>query len=275
MARASDSDRVPRAPHRPRSMRRPASVPARTLVVLFLCAGIAVLGLLGGGEHKSATARGGRDPMAGYYGADMPRYPGAEELPAGRESQVGNAVMRMSYFDTEDDPAKVARFYANYWRERRLFVRHDVTHKGGVVSAVGGGGATIHQALLVVQGGRTLVFPSVTRSPLRAMEGDKEPPPVPLYPESKRVITMGSNEGGARARVFLSLNDGDLEANVVHYGRELRSAGFAPETTKQSEGAGSTQRILVFRRDGHEVTVSLTALDARRTRVHLMEVGAP
>jgi hypothetical protein len=261
MARASDRERT--------------SVAGRTLVVLFLCAGIAVLGLLSGGEHRSATARRGRDPMVGYYGADMPRYPGAEEMPAGRESQVGNATMRMSYFDTVDDPAKVARFYANYWRERRLFVRHDVTHKGGVVSAVGAGGATIYQALLVVQGGRTLVFPSVTSSPLRAMEGDKQQPPVPLYPESKRVITMGANEAGAQARVFLSLNDGDLAGNVAHYSSTLRAAGFAQENTKQPEGADANQRILVFRREGHEVTVSLTALGAKRTRVHLMEVGAP
>lgn len=252
-----------------------ASVAARTLLVLFLCSGIAALGLLAGGEHRSATARLGRDPMAGYYGPDMPRYPGAEELPAGPSTRVGGSSVRMSYFSSEDEPAKVARFYSNFWQERRLFLRHDVTHLGGVVSAVDPRG-TIYQALITVQGNRTIVFPSVTTSPLRAMEAGKEPPPVPLYPESKAVMALTTAEGVAQARIHLSVNDGDLEANVAHYSRELRAAGYAPQASQQQPAAQSPeQRILVYHKDGREVTVSLSALGKQRTRVHLTDVGAP
>ena len=257
------------------SRRPPASVAARTLLVLFLCAGIAVLGLLAGGEHRSATARVGRDPMAGYYGPDMPRYPGAEELPAGPATRVGGSAVRMSYFSSEDEPAKVARFYASFWQERRLFVRHDVTHVGGVVSAVDPRG-TIYQALITVQGNRTIVFPSVTHAPLRAMETGKEPPPVPLYPESKAVLSLTTSEGGAKARIHLSVNDGDLEANVAHYSGALRTAGYTPQASQQQPAAQSAdQRILVYHKDGREVTVSLAALGKQRTRVHLTDVEAP
>jgi hypothetical protein len=181
----------------------------------------------------------------------------------------------MSYFSSEDDPAKVARFYTSFWQERRLFVRHDVTHVGGVVSAVDPRG-TIHQALITVQGGRTIVFPSLTSAPLRAMETGKEPPPVPLYPKSKAVIALTTSEGVAKARIHLSVNDGDLEANVAHYGGELRAAGYAPQASQQQPAAqGADQRILVYHKDGREVTVSLAALGKQRTRVHLTDVETP
>jgi hypothetical protein len=251
----------------------------RVLVVLFFCAGIAFLGLLAGGEHRLAVATRGEDPMAGYYGPDMPRYPGAEEAPVGRESSIGGTTIKMSYFMTEDEPAKVGRFYASFWRQRRFFVREDVTHVGGVVSAVDVANALIYQALLGVQGQRveargerrprTLVFASQARGPLRALEGGAEAAPVPLYPESQTILALGTGEGDKRARLHLSVNDGGLEPNVAHYARELRALGYAPETTRQPDGIGAGSRVLLYRKEGSEVTVNLATLGGQRVRVHL------
>jgi len=250
---------------------RKTSVASRTLLVLFFCAGIAFLGLLAGGEHRLAAGQRFKDPMIGYYPSDMPRYPGSREVPAGPEGSVGRAKVRMSVLSTRDDPAKVARFYASFWQQRRLFVREDVTHVGGVVSAVDSGGGRIFQAMLVRRGERTMVFPSVTSTPLAA--GDTTaPPPVPLFPDSTAVISLGNKEGGTRAQVTLSVNSGTLRDNVVHYRRELRGAGYTQEIQQKPKALGPNHHVLLFFKEGSEVTVNITALSEERVRVHIMEV---
>ena len=250
---------------------RKSTVATRTLLVLFFCAGIAFLGLLAGGEHRPAAGQRHKDPMMGYYPTDMPRYPGAREIPAGPAGSVGKASVRMSVFSTKDDPAKVARFYASFWQQRRLFVREDVTHVGGVVSAVDGGGGRIFQAMLVRRGERTMVFPSVTRTPLGAAD-TTAPPPVPLFPDSKAVISLGNKEGGTSAQVTLSINSGTLRDNVVHYRRELRAAGYTQEIQQKPKALGPNHHVLLFHKEGSEVTVNITAMSAERVRVHIMEV---
>jgi hypothetical protein len=247
---------------------------ARTLLVLFLCAGIALLGLLAGGEHRTARARLEKNPMVGYYPEGMPHYPRVRELPAGGSTKVGRSRVRMSYFTTEDEPDKVAAFYARFWRTRRFFVRDDVTHVGGVVSAVDAHKGRVYQALITVRGKRTMVFPSVTTSPTRAMESLDREAPVPLYPESRAVIHLGASEGKTGARVVLSVNDGGLAANLDHYRRVLRSAGYRPENRKNDKPLGDGHHILVYRKEGGEITVNLTAMGEERVRVHIMYVGA-
>ena len=246
----------------------------RTFVVLFICSGIAFFGLLAGGDHSDAVAVRGANPMAGYYAAGMPRYPGSQEMPAGPASEVGGTRVRMSFFTTKDEPAKVGRFYENYWLERKLFVNKDVTHVGGVVSAVDQSGGRVFQAMIMRRNQRTMVFPSVTRSPLEADNSAGHQPKVPLFPDSKAVITLASKEGDTQALVTLSVNNGTLKDNMAHYERELRAAGYHKETLKQPAELGPEQRILLFRNESGEVTVNLTAMGERRTRVHLMEIGS-
>ena len=250
---------------------RKSTVATRTLLVLFFCAGIAFLGLLAGGEHRPAAGQRHKDPMMGYYPTDMPRYPGAREIPAGPAGSVGKASVRMSVFSTKDDPAKVARFYASFWQQRRLFVREDVTHVGGVVSAVDSGGGRIFQAMLVRRGERTMVFPSVTSAPLAATD-TTTPPPVPLFPDSRAVINMGNKEGGTQAQVTLSVNSGTLRDNVVHYRRELSAAGYRQEIQQKPKALGPNHHVLLFRKEGSEVTVNITLLSEKQVRVHIMEV---
>jgi len=242
-------------------------------MVLFFCAGIAMGGLLSGGEHRRAGARPEQDPMVGYYPEGMPRYPRVQEVPAGRNSQVGGSRVRMSFFVTEDGPAKVAELYGRFWRERRFYVRDDVTHVGGVVSAIDVKHHRVYQVLISVANSRTTVFPSVTTSPGQAMATLDDPSPVPLFPESRAVINLGSKEGGTAARVILSVNDGGLEPNLAHYQRVLREAGYQPES-KKTEPLGQEHRILVYRKQGSEVTVNLNAMGEKRVRVHIMVVGS-
>jgi hypothetical protein len=256
-----------------RTRRRSGPPAARVLLVLFLCAGIAMLGLLAGGEHRLASARLERSPMVGYYPEGMPHYPRVNEIPAGKNSRVGGARVRMSYFDTEDEPAKVASFYARHWRARRFFVRDDVTHRGGVVSAVDDQTDRVYQVLLMVKQGRTLVFPSVTTTPARAMESLDDKPPIPLFPESRAVINLGSKEGPTSARVILSVNDGGLEANLAHYRRVLREAGYRSESRKDKP-LGEQHRILLYRKADSEITINLASLGGKRVRVHIMVVGS-
>jgi hypothetical protein len=225
------------------------------------------------GANRPALARPGPDPMVGYYGPDMPHYPHAEEVPAGPASRVGGATVRMSFFATEDDPAKVARFYGSFWLQRRFFVRHDVTHLGGVISAWDAQRGLMYQVLLSARGHGTAVFPSVTTSPLRAAETRRDAPLVPLFPESRTLVTFGSDEKDKRARVHLSVNEGGLEANLAHYSRELRAAGYAPEAAKVPR-LGPGRHLLLYRKPGSEVTVNLTAQGKRRVRVHIAEVGS-
>jgi hypothetical protein len=273
MSRADSNRRTRRA--RPR--RSPAGAIGRTLAVLFICAGIASLGLLAGGDHPEAVARRWQDPMAGYYPGGMPRYPGVKELPASPATRVGGAKVRMSYFDTEDEPAKVARFYRRYWRERQYFVRDDVTHVGGAVSAVDVENSQIYQALISAQGDRAMVFPSVTRFPMRALNTKKIEPVVPLFPDSRAVLSLETEgDQGATATVVMSVNDGGLTDNLAHYRRELQAAGFTVESksTDRQKKAAPQQRVLLYRKGTQEVTVSLSLLGGERVRVHIMMVGA-
>jgi hypothetical protein len=96
---------------------------------------------------------------------------------------------------------------------------------------------------------------------------------VPLFPESKAIINLGSREGGTTSRAILSVNDGGLEENLEHYERELSKAGYRPESSEK-QPAGEHHRILLFRKQGSEVTVNLSTMAGKRIRVHIMVVDS-
>ena len=186
---------------------------------------------------------------------------------------MGQTRLRMSYFITEDEPAKVARFYKSYWEERRFFVREDITHLGGMVSAVNPEEEIVYQVLIVPRGNKSEVFPSVTHDPLKAAQSEGQLPAIPLFPESKAVLAMGSEEGEVQSRIHFSTNEGGLEANLSHYRAALKGAGYLPEMTKEPD-LPPEQKILLYRKGSQEITVNLTALDKKRVRVQIMEVGS-
>jgi hypothetical protein len=250
----------------------------RTLVVLFFCAGIAVLGLLGGGEHRRATARRGQEPMTGYFPPDMPRYPEVRELPAGPRTEFGGSQMRMSFFTTDDEPARIAGFYGRFWRSRRLFVREDITHLGGVVSAIDEAKGFVYQVLIMSRGGHSVVFPSVTQHPMAAGQRTKQPPPVALFPESRVLYSLASRDEGLGSQIVLAISEEGLHENLKHYRSALVAAGYQAENdpARKDQGkpvTGGTLHVMVYRDDaGAEITVNLTALDEDRVRVHIMKV---
>jgi len=248
----------------------------RVPLVLFFCAGIAFLGLLAGGEHRLAGARGGGDPMAGFFSAGMPRYPGAEEIPAGGANRVGSSRMKMATFVSEDEPSKVAGYYAAAWRARRFYVREDVTHRGGFVSAIDAEARLVYQVLLQLEGRRTVVFTSETALPAGAGRAD-EPPSLPLPPESRVLLTLGSQENAREARMHLSTNEAGLPANLHHFQREARAAGWQLEgrpAADQLDRLDRGHQMLIFRRADRELTVDLSVVSGKRVRVHLLEVGS-
>ena len=108
---------------------------AKAAAVLVLCSGLAFLGFWAGGEHRPAKARR-QHRLRGYFKVPMPQYPGVKEYPLTRKTNVGSSSTRMSYFVTNDDPLKIARFYADRWRIQKHHVSEDVTLTGGFVSSL-------------------------------------------------------------------------------------------------------------------------------------------
>jgi len=266
-----------------KSRRRVSRGPlVRTLLVAYFCAGIATLGLLSGGEHPQARARREADPMRGYYPAGMPRYPDVRELPSGADTSMGRARGRMSYFSTRDDVDRVADFYGRFWRERGFWVRDDVTHRGGVVSAVDGEHHRVYQVLIARQGGYCQVFPSILDDPLQATQPAAQPPPIALFPRSEVVLNLATSADDKRARSLLSVNEGTVQENVAHYRSVLQAAGYEEELSNERAArsgklpnkAQQSLQMLVFRKEstGDEATVSIARAEAGQTRVHLMMV---
>lgn len=253
--------------------------PGRTLLVLFFAAGIAGLGLLTGGEHPEADALQRRDPMDGYYTSAMPRYPEVQELPAGADTRVGTATTRMSHFSTKDDPAKVADFYEQFWGARGMWVREDVTHKGGYVSAVDPSGGYVYQVVMTAESdGITQVYPSSTASPLGALETRDDPVPLQLFEGSEVLMNMTTKAGPHDARTVLTINHGTVDENMAYYRSALAAAGYTEDKNSASLAKKFPRRssgMLVYQdAQGTELTVSVTPLDKERTRVHLMQIGA-
>ncbi|MBK8479813.1 MAG: hypothetical protein IPL40_01340 [Proteobacteria bacterium] len=274
----------------PSSSRAPAAArrarPLRVLLALFFCAGIAGLGLLSGGEPPLADAVLGRDPLAGYYPPEMPRYPQVQEVPTGARGEVEGARLRMSYFQTTDEPDRVADFYARFWRARGLWVRSDVTHRGGTVAAVDGAHGRVLQVMISTGAGgagATLVMPSVGDAPGRERSGSPRALPIALFPRSEQVLDSTTDGRDALARTVLSLNAGTLEENVAHYRRALRQAGYTEDVARPGaeqraalQALDAQTAMLVFRHaEGREATVTITVLEPQRTRVHLALIGAP
>ena len=188
-------------------MRRPGKI----FAVLFIAAGAAFLGLLGGGEHRAVRAGG--DPMAHFWPAPMPQYPGAAMRPIGDQT-VGASPLKMAYFTTSDSPAKVADFYAGEWRRAGYYVSEDVTPKGGAVSGYNAADGMMHQVVMVVREGRTTVFPAIATQPVNLLDQAAAPPEVPIYPGATGMLVTGARDPIGRSHTVTYLDEGPLAANL-------------------------------------------------------------
>ncbi|MBW2731810.1 MAG: hypothetical protein JRH20_05410 [Deltaproteobacteria bacterium] len=243
----------------------------RTLLLLYFCVGVTGLLLLTAGEPKQAVAR--QDPMAGYFLADMPRYPETRLVPSGT-TRVGGADLKMAYFNTKDDPHKVADYYLGFWKQRGFWTRREVTHRGGVVAAVDNKEMLVYQLLLFSDGRQTTAFPSLSRGPDRIGEASKEPP-VKLYPDSRVLLNTTSKVAGTHAHMVLSVNGGSIGENRAHYDLVLAEAGFREarrEARAQLPKAMGKQVMLYHDAQGRELTLAFSQLKDQQTRVHLTMV---
>lgn len=243
-------------------MRRPGKV----FAVLFIASGAAFLGLLTGGEHRPVGAA--EDPLAHFWPAPMPRYPGANERPIAADQKVGQSGLKMTYFSTTDSPAQVGDFYAGEWRRAGFYVTEDVTLQGGSVSGYDVALGMMRQIVMLVRNGRTLVFPAVATSPVKMLDASAAPPEVPIYPRASGLLVTGARDPLARSQSVSYLDEGPLEANLTFYRAEMARRGWTDETRQSSsKQIGEDVRILVYTRNGAECTVNFLKIDEARTRV--------
>lgn len=247
---------------------------ARISIVVALAAGIAFLGLLGGGDHPGAQARMEEDAMQGHWPVAMPRYPGALEYPLGSKLTVGRDPMVMSYFITPDDPLAVGRFYTGKWNGAGYHVTEDISLDGGVVAAYDPASGVLRQVVIRRQGKRTMAFPSVTTRPLRptgdAQDADSD---VPVVPGSEGVLSFGARDPGHRSRVLMFTNYSGLPNNVDFYRNRLPTLGWTEEAPKGAPPLpAELHQTLTFRKGARELTINLTVVDSeQRVRAHLVE----
>lgn len=240
----------------------------RIFAVLFIAAGTAFLGLLTGGEHL--PVRAADDPMARFWPVPMPKYPGSAPRPIAADQRVGSSALKLAYFTTTDSPAKVGDFYAGEWRAAGYYVSEDITPKGGSVSGYDAVAGMMRQIVMMRKEGRTLVFPAVATDPVKLLDRDAVPPEVPIYPGATGVLVTAAKDLMARTQVITYLDDGPLEANLNFHRTELARRGWVDETRPLPPKAQADDaRILVYTRDGAELTVNLLKLDEQRTRVHV------
>jgi len=240
----------------------------RIFAVLFIASGTAFLGLLTGGEHL--PVRAGGDPMAHFWPAPMPAYPGALTRPMVGDQMQGGSTLKMAYFTTKDSPAKVGDYFAAEWRERGYYVTEDLTPNGGSISAFDSVAGMMRQVVLVVRQGRTMGFPAVVTEPVRMLQPTAVPPDVPLYPGAASVLVTAARDPLGRSTVVTYLDDGPLEANLVFYKTEMGRRGWVDETKATThKDVGDDVRLLLFTRDGSECSVNFLKIDEARTRVHL------
>jgi hypothetical protein len=240
----------------------------RIFAVLFIAAGTAFLGLLTGGEHLPVRAVG--DPLAHYYPAPMPHYPGVTERPIVGEQTVGGSSMKMTYFSTRDIPARVNDFYAGEWRRAGYYVTEDITPKGGMVSAYDSVEGLMRQVVILARTGQTLVFPAMVTEPVRVMETTSVPPELPLYPGASGMVVTAARDAIGKSHTVSYMDDGAIEANVTFYKAAMQRGGWQDETRAETnKDVGDDVRILVFTRDGAECTVNFLKVDEAHTRVHV------
>jgi hypothetical protein len=240
----------------------------RIFAVLFIASGTAFLGLLTGGEHL--PVRAAEDPMVRFWPVPMPTYPGTAMRPIATDYRVGSSALKMAYFTTTDSPARVGDFYAAEWRNAGYYVTEDVTFKGGTVSGYDAVTGMMRQIVMMHKDGRTLVFPAVAVEPTKLLDRAALPPEIPILAGASGLLVTASKDPMARSTIVTYLDDSPLAANLTFYRGELQRQGWINETKPlPAQFQTDDAHILVYTRDGAEMTVNLLKLDETRTRVHV------
>src|SRR4051812_8596281 len=89
---------------------KPIEKTVRTGAALLMAAAVVAGGIeLGAPGTPAAVASTNAEPY--WDGAEMPEYPGSLEFPMGEDLAVNGVPLRMSFFESDDPPARIRDHY--------------------------------------------------------------------------------------------------------------------------------------------------------------------
>ncbi len=230
---------------------------------------------------RSSDASAGRQPrsMHRFWPAPMPAYPMAKEMPMSEDMVMGQARMKMAWFRTADEPLQVARFYEGIWETAGYYVTREVHPHGGKVAALDLKANLLRQVVMTREGDQTSVYVSlIMGSPSQLMSGGAGDPALPMMAGAEGVTQMGSRDPLANTSVIAYLNREAIEDNVVFYQKEMAARGYrlsgdAEKLKTLAAELGTGITVMIFSREGEEVTISISPLEeSQLTRVHMTRV---
>jgi len=253
----------------------------RILRIVLVMAAIAAMGITtwAFSPGVSGARAGAKRSLNNFWPAPMPSYPMAQEMPLSEDMTVGRSRMKMVWFQTADEPIKVAAFYRDFWESAGYYVTQDVHPYGGKVASMDLRNNLLRQVVMTRDGGMTTVYVSLIMGSFTQMlasgAGDTQ---LPVMPGAEGVTHIGSRDQLANTSVLVYVDREDMDDNVAFYMQEMALRGYRPASenaraAQVAEQMGSGVRVLVFSRDSEEVTVTLTPVeDSGMVRVHITRV---
>ncbi len=221
----------------------------------------------------------GTHSLNNFWPAPMPSYPMVQEMPLSEDMSVGRARMKMAWFRTPDEPLKVAMFYRNFWESAGHYVTQDVHPYGGRVASMDLAHNLLRQVVMTRDGDVTTVYVSlIMGSPAQMLATGASDTALPVMPGAEGVTHIGTRDALANTSVLVYVNRESMQDNVAYYMNEMAARGYRPAAENERAGQvaekmGTGVRVLVFSREGEEVTVTLTPVeDSGMVRVHLARV---
>ncbi len=230
-------------------------------------------------RESGATASKKPQSMHRFWPAPMPSYPLAREMPMSEDMYMGQARMKMAWFQTPDEPIKVANFYEGVWESAGYYVTREVHPYGGKVAAMDLKTNLLRQVMMTRDGAETTVYVSlIMGSPTQLLGSPTAELQLPVVPGAEGITQMGSRDPMANTSVIVYVNRETIQDNVGFYKTEMASRGYRLSADRSkireiSEKMGMDVQLLIFEREGEEVTVSISQVeDSRMTRVHMTRV---
>ena len=226
----------------------------RLIGFLAVACAVLVAGAWAGGALQPAQAQAGRPGRA----TDDLAYHRSEvgEIPVGDSLEVNGQPMQLSIFFTNDEPKRVASFYADAFEARGVLPI--LSADPGLASVAGfdpRDGLQRFISALPQPDGQTLVLVGVTnpRRPPRFTKGADEAG-IPVPKENRAWLGYKSSDEGANAESGQFVSPLAPEAILAWYRKELPARGWAERTADSSPG------LALFAKDGAMLSVAVQAL---------------
>ena len=142
-----------------------------------------------------------------FWPAPMPAYPMAQEMPLSEDMFVGRSRMKMVWFQTADEPLRVASFYRNFWESAGYYVTQDVHPYGGKVASMDLKHNLLRQVVMTRDGEMTTVYVSlIMGSPAHMLASGAGDTQLPVMPGAEGVTHIGSRDALANTSVLVYVN---------------------------------------------------------------------